>query len=78
MSQAEQNQQYFIKKVALLKTLADHPDAKIIEVAKNIGMSKTSAYHTLQEFSSPMPLHKMSQDFPQKFYRIITMSCREK
>jgi DNA-binding IclR family transcriptional regulator len=39
-----------VKKVALLKELTDNPDSKITDIAKEVGISKSTAYTSYSIF----------------------------
>jgi hypothetical protein len=55
-----------VKKVALLKELTDNPDSKITDIAKEVGISKSTAYTILQEFSKAFVMTEDEPNFPEK------------
>ncbi len=52
-----------VKKVALLKELTDNPDSKVTDIAKEVGISKSTAYTILQEFSKAFGMSPISYHY---------------
>jgi len=54
------------KVVEFLKTLGSNPERKIEEVAKDCSVSRTSAYHYINEFVKDVIMMDSDPDFPRR------------
>jgi transposase-like protein len=57
-------------KVLLLKEVATNNQARIVDIAKDVGISKQSAYQWLKEFSDAWVLTEDEPNFPEKLLYI--------
>jgi transposase-like protein len=55
-------------KVLLLKEVATNNQARIVDIAKDVGISKQSAYQWLKEFSDAWVLTEDEPNFPEKLW----------